>query len=59
MLTTGEAARELRISPEHVRRLANAGALPVARTAGRMRLFRGRDVARLARRREREERVGA
>jgi excisionase family DNA binding protein len=44
LLTTHEAARELRLTTGRVRQLADAGRLPVQRTEAGWRLFRRADV---------------
>ncbi len=48
LLETGGAAHELRVSSEHIRRLADAGVLkPVGRTTAGTRLFKAAEVQRL------------
>ena len=48
LMTTGEAARLLRLSPDMVRWLEREGRLPALRTTNGVRLFRRCDVERLA-----------
>jgi excisionase family DNA binding protein len=51
-LTTGDAARVLRVDPATVRMYERAGRLPALRTPGGLRLFARSDVERLAHERE-------
>ena len=48
LMTTGEAARLLRLSPDMVRWLEREGRLPAQRTTNGVRLFRRCEVERLA-----------
>lgn len=48
LMTTGEAARLLKLSPDMVRWLEREGRLPAQRTTNGVRLFRRSDVERLA-----------
>lgn len=48
LMTTGEAARLLGLSPDMVRVLERENRLPAQRTTNGVRLFRRRDVERLA-----------
>jgi MerR HTH family regulatory protein len=48
-MLTSDAARALERSPDRVRQYERAGRLPAVRTAGCVRMFRRRDVERLAR----------
>ena len=52
LLSVGDAAAILRLSPDMVRVLHRKGRLPAFRTPGGMRLFLRSDVERLARERE-------
>ncbi len=58
LLTTGDSARVLGLSPDAVRLYERTGRLPATRTLSGLRLFRRRDVEKLrkerARRRTRE-----
>ena len=63
ILTTGDAAKELRVSTDFVRQLARAGRLPALMTRSGQWLFRLQDVEDLMRQRaakqETQETVGA
>jgi excisionase family DNA binding protein len=48
LMTTGEAARVLGLSPDMVRLLERDGRLPAQRTTNGLRLFRRGDVEKLA-----------
>jgi excisionase family DNA binding protein len=48
LMTTGEAARALGLSPDMVRLLERDGRLPARRTTNGLRLFRRVDVEKLA-----------
>jgi excisionase family DNA binding protein len=48
ILTTSDAARELKRSPDRVRDYARNGKLPALRTRSGQRLFKADDVERLA-----------
>jgi DNA-binding transcriptional MerR regulator len=53
-LTTGDVARILGLSPERVRELGDAGIVPFTTTlTGRVRLYDGAAIARVAAERER------
>jgi len=52
LLTVGDAARLLDLTPRYVQDLANQGRLAVMRTASGLRLFTRADVERLAVERE-------
>lgn len=56
LMTTGEAARVLGLSPDMVRLLERNGRLPAQRTANGLRLFRRVDVEGLAAARARSAR---
>lgn len=58
ILTTGDAAKRLKVSSEFVRRLAVTGVLDCQRTLNGLRLFRADDVERLAAEREQQKREG-
>ncbi len=51
-LTVGDVARRLGVGPDAVRERERRGKLRAIRTAGGVRLFRGRDVEALLRGRE-------
>ncbi len=53
LLTTSDAAQRLGLTPDAVRQMERRGRLPATRTEGGVRLFRARDVEKLARERER------
>jgi excisionase family DNA binding protein len=55
LLSTGDVARRLGVSSEFIRKLARDGKLAAMRTAGGQRIFRGKDVERLAAERERQK----
>ena len=59
IFTVSEAAWILGGSADTVRRLERTGALPVAKTAGGMRLFNRVDIERLRARREEQQRQTA
>ncbi len=48
LLTTGDAARVLGVSPDSIRVYERIGLLPATRTAGGVRLFTREDVEELA-----------
>ncbi len=48
LLTAGDAARILDLTPRYVQDLEGAGKLPAIRTAGGIRIFMREDVERLA-----------
>ena len=51
LLTTGDAARLIGLSPESIRRLSNEGKLTAIRTRTGQRLFRKSDLEALVRKR--------
>jgi len=59
LLGTTDAALKLGCSPEWVRRLADEGTLPCERTANGHRIFRSRDIERLAAEREMQRQAKA
>jgi excisionase family DNA binding protein len=51
LMTIGEAARELRISPETLRLWADDGKVHAQRTSSGLRIFRRADIARVQQKR--------
>jgi excisionase family DNA binding protein len=56
LLSTGDVARRLNVSSEFVRKLVRFGKLAATRTVGGKRIFKSRDVERLAAEREQQKR---